>query len=216
MNNMKTSSNTTKSLVKIIKADSLGNYAWNDNGTNDWSNATLNTLLNTGDLYTANIQAYDNLFESVVWNLGGSPGYSGVYAKDFYAYERGSLTGNSNAYAATWTGKIGLMYPSDYGYATSGGDTGRDACLNIDLYKWDGAINCYKENYLYDSSDVQWTLTPNSSNSGIVFIVHFVGRVYNYEVINGYAVRPVGYLKSDATISSGSGTGTDPWIVTIS
>jgi hypothetical protein len=215
MNNIETKSNGTQSLVKIIRADSVGNYAWNSNFTNDWDTSSLKDELNAGSLYETYIEDYNELFESVVWKLGGSPDYEGVYTKDFYTYERGTLTGNSNAYAATWTGKIGLMYPSDYGYATSGGDTGRDACLNIDLYNWDGDSNCYENDYLFDSSNWQWTLTPFSSDSFWVFGVHDTGYVRINDSVDSsdYAVRPVGYLISDLIILDGDGSNGNPWIL---
>ena len=34
-------------LTKIIRNDSIGSYAWHKSGTNDWSTASLNTILNT-------------------------------------------------------------------------------------------------------------------------------------------------------------------------
>ena len=44
-----------------------------------------------------------------------------------YEKERGTTVYSERP--TKWTGKIGLMYPSDYGYATSGGSTtNREAC----------------------------------------------------------------------------------------
>ena len=45
------------------------------------------------------------------------------------------------------------MYPSDYGYATSGGSTSnRTSCLNSELYNWDSASDCYNNDWLYNSA----------------------------------------------------------------
>ena len=38
--------------MKIVKNESIGDYAWDSNNVNEWSTATLNTLLNTGTYYT--------------------------------------------------------------------------------------------------------------------------------------------------------------------
>ena len=53
-----------------------------------------------------------------LWSLGGTNSSSKT-AKDFYVIERGTSVYEGNA--SKWIGKVGLMYPSDYGYATSGG-----------------------------------------------------------------------------------------------
>ena len=72
-----------------------------------------------------------NAIESVVWNLGGtSYEYysSNGLPKHWYSYERGTTVYGENS--TTWTGKIALMYPSDYGYATSGSsEVNRATCL---------------------------------------------------------------------------------------
>ena len=116
-----------------------------------------------------------NAIESVVWNLGGTASYTSAsngLASHFYGYERGTKV--YSGHAPTWTGKIGLMYPSDYGYATSGGSTtDRTACLAKEMFNWDGSgvSDCKNNDYLYKSSYYQWTLAPNSSRAYSVFYV---------------------------------------------
>jgi hypothetical protein len=114
MNNI-TTANGTQNLVKIIRADSVGDYALDKNGVNDWTTATLQTNLNSGDLYTTYIKKYDNLFETVTWNLGGvgSDEWKTAVPSKYYELERGETV--YSGYETTWSGKIGLMYPSDYG-----------------------------------------------------------------------------------------------------
>ena len=79
-----------------------------------------------------------NAIESVVWNLGGIASFefsSNGLASHWYGYERGTKV--YSGHATTWTGKVGLMYPSDYGYATSGGSTtDRATCLAKEIYSW--------------------------------------------------------------------------------
>jgi hypothetical protein len=216
MNNIETESNGTQSLVKIIRADNVGKYAWDSNNVNDWDTSSLKDELNSGDLYETYIKGYDNLFESVIWNLGG---WSSEYTttSNWYTYERGTTVYSGRP--TTWTGKIALMYPSDYGYATSGGSTtDRATCLSINMNNsyWGNSSysNCKNNDYLYNSSYRQWTLTPYSSSSYGVFCVGYTGYVgFDVAYAYGGAVRPVGYLKSDLTILNGDGSSGNPWII---
>jgi hypothetical protein len=209
MNNMTTSLGNTESLVKIRRAESIGNYAWDSNGTNDWTTASLNTYLNE-TWYTSNLIDYDNLIESVVWKLGG---YSTSYITTgtLYAYERNKVVYSGSP--TEWTGKLALMYPSDYGYATSGGDAGRDLCLSYNLGNYNSYSNCYGNDYLYLGSN-EWMLTPVSSNSDNAFRMGSSGRVnYGDSVANPFMVHPSGYLKTTTKIISGNGTSDSPWII---
>ena len=157
-----------------------------------------------------------NAIESVVWNLGGTADYydsSNGLASHFYGYERGSTV--YRGHATTWTGKIGLMYPSDYGYATSGNSTtDRATCLSKALYKWDSASDCYRNDYLRKSSYFQWALVPSSSRADGVFGVAvrgFVSYGYVYEVTDS-VVRPAVFLKSNISITNvGTGTAEFPF-----
>ena len=120
-----------------------------------------------------------NAIESVVWNLGGTASYNSAsngLASHWYGYERGTTV--YSGHETTWTGKVGLMYPSDYGYATAGGaTTNRAACLAKELYNWDGSgvSDCKNNDYLYKSSYYQWTLAPGSSYAYDVFSVYAGG-----------------------------------------
>ena len=152
-----------------------------------------------------------NAIESVVWNLGGSSGSRDVTASMFYERERGTTV--YSGHATTWTGKIGLMYPSDYGYATSGNSTtDRATCLAKEIYNWDSASNCYSNDYLYKSDYSQWTLVHNSSYSNYVFDVSTVGFVGFGTVYDTRVIRPVAFLKSNISITNvGIGTAESPY-----
>ena len=113
-----------------------------------------------------------------------------------------------------WIGQIGLMYPSDYGYATSGGSTtNRASCLATPLYSWSSSsyIDCYTNDWLYDSSNFQWTLTLYADYSTRVFAVLSNGRVDINYANDSNAVSPVLYLSSNVRISGGSGSSSDPY-----
>ena len=155
-----------------------------------------------------------NAIESVVWNLGGSSTYNDVTSSMFYEIERGTTV--YSGHATNWTGKIGLMYPSDYGYATSGGSTtDRATCLAKEIHNWDGSgvSDCKTNDYLYKSSYYQWTLAPYSSNAYYVFYVFTPGNVsYYYAGSTYYSVRPAVFLKSNISITDvGIGTAESPF-----
>ena len=145
-----------------------------------------------------------NAIESVVWNLGGLSSLSNI-TSTFYSAERGT----------TWIGKVGLMYPSDYGYATAGGTTtNRAACLAKELYNWDGSdvSDCKNNDYLYKSSYYQGTLASYSSLAYGVFYVYASGLVRSNIANRTISVRPAVFLKSNISITDvGLGTAESPF-----
>ncbi|MBQ9072453.1 MAG: hypothetical protein IJY25_04790 [Bacilli bacterium] len=188
----------SEKLVKIIRDDSIGDLAWDSNDVNNWNTATLNTYLNTGDYYTSLSTNVTNKVENVLWNLGGlsysssdTNYYQDLYSEGYYKWERGTTVYSGNP--TEWVGKTGLMYPSDYGYAT---DLGR---CNEYLFNYNATESCYRLDWLYNS-DYQWTITPRSSDSDDVFYVDSAGLVYITGAVNSLGVRPVLYLKFDVSI----------------
>ena len=154
---------------------------------------------------------------NTLWNLGGISSYNNVLASQFYSYERGTDVYSGNP--TTWIGKIGLMYSSDYGYATSGGATiNRSLCLAKELSNWhdSGYSDCKNNSYLYDSSDSQWTLTSYSYIYYEVFYLNFTGSITNYNTGENSAVYPVLYLNSNVLITSGHGTQNNPYRLNLS
>ena len=169
------------------------------------------------------------LISDAVWNTGSQgtndgTSASGGLTKHFYAYERSSNTGkicSSGDYCndtvertTTWTGKVGLMYLSDYGYATSGGSTtDRTTCLNINLGSWSSSSvsDCKNNDWLLSST--QWTLSPvaYSSAASDAFIVYSGGYSPDLYAYLDYGVRPVVYLTSNVKISGGEGTSESPF-----
>ena len=217
-NNVTKSDGSKENLVKIIRDDSIGDIAWNDDydndNVNDWSTATLQQNLNSGTYYTTTLKndTTRNAIEEVVWNLGGSSTYNDVTPSMFYERERGTTVYSGRP--TTWTGKIGLMYPSDYGYATSGGTTkDRVACLAKELYNWDSSefSDCKGNDYLYNSSLYQWTLAPYSASARGVFGVNWDGYVNNDLAHYTLAVRPALFLKSNIQVDKGTGAKSDPY-----
>ena len=274
-NNVTKADGSKENLVKIIRADSLGDYSWDykngvgtstsDFGSNDWTDSQLMMMLNSTSylksgytnsndiissgsqqLYSKMGSYYNgtkgckpaaiasgasfsctevdftstglkndttrNAIEEVVWNLGGSSNYNGVTPGMFYERERGTTVYTSRP--TTWTGKIGLMYPSDYGYATSGGTTkDRAACLAKELFSWSSFKgDCKGNDYLFNS-DFQWTLTPYSDS---VLLVSTAGTVMGNVAYASRGVRPALYLKSSILLDKGTGSENDPYQLKIS
>ena len=158
---------TSSKRIKLVKNGyAYTGTAFDSNNSNDYSTSTLKTTLN-GTYYNGLTTDAKNMIEDAVWNLGGTPNVTSSTASQFYSAERSTTT--YSGHATTWTGKVGLMYPSDYGYATAGGSTtSRASCLAKELYSWDSSSysDCKNNDYLFDSGYWQWTITPCS---GIMF-----------------------------------------------
>ena len=226
--NVQTESNGTQDLVKLIRNETLDGLAWDGRSseyTNDWSTATLQSQLNNGyynatdttcNFYSSNTKTcyFSNtglnsssreMVESVVWNLGGTSSTRDVTADTFYTVERGNTVPSGNP--TTWTGKVALMYPSDYGYAVLASSCARTT--NLDDYD---STACAGNNWL--RSDVaQWTNISLSSSSYSVFSVVGRGSLYDYGARTAYGVRPSIYLKSNIAVMVGDGSIDSPFEV---
>ena len=224
-----TTSSGTKKLLKVIDTNNYGGTdgkKWNSAGTNNWSTASLKTELNGTYLTTLLGSSHvnsklSNSIANAKWHLGGasSSNYNTLTAEGIYKEERNTsaiYSGNPSSIYA----KVGLMYPSDYGYATIGGtNINKSECRARDLYDWDGSIysDCRNNDWLFISqnnfvNNVEWTITPRSDTSGNVLHIRSTGNVnhqYNYiDVPNFYwAARPTFYLDSSVLkIVGGTGT----------
>ena len=212
-------------LVKLIRSESLGTLAWDSGNVNDWSEASLQERLNgdylnrTGSYSSTGITSQTrDMIETVTWKLGGTSSYTSAsngLASHWYGYERGTTVYSGNP--TEWEGKIGLIYPSDYGYATDGGWTGRETCLAKELNGWNASVysDCKTNDWIHTGSS-QWTLTSSPSYSNRVFYVTGnLGNVgYNY-ARNTYDVLPSVYLASNTVITGGTGSSTDPFILSV-
>ena len=177
------------------------------------------------------------MIDDATWYLGSNSASADIWgagqimtADYMYNFERGNLTAKqcSNTYycsdtvtrTTTWTGKVGLIYPSDYAYATSGGSTtNRDTCLGkqIGYVKSSSTPNwantytdCKDNNWLLNKSALTWSLSPRAS-ARLVFYVGTTGHVGDYRAMGTGAVRPVVYLKSSVSITRGEGTQANPF-----
>ena len=173
----------------------------------NWTYFTSNTNYRTNDC--SDIVGYGidssalNSIETTTWYLYGS---GTVQSKqNWYLCERGgnSCTGaNSGAYSTITDAKIGLMYLSDYLYA-SGYYASTDTSIDNRYYFGN-------KNWLYKG--LEWTLTPYASEAYNVSFV-FNASANNAFSSNSYSARPTFYLKSIVSILGGDGTLANPYII---
>ena len=164
-------------------------------------------------------KVYQNMMETATYYLGGytwgSDTYSGstMNSKQYYTAER-TNQGNNNE--LTWTGNLGLMYPSDYGYASSGTVSG-SSCRNIALYTWNTTANapCRNNDWLFNDAFWQWTMTPRAGDTYSVARVYPNGSVDSGGTNNGFGVRPVAYLKSSVKVLRGVGSQSNPFVIAL-
>ena len=215
-------------------------------GGNNWSKSSLQLLLNSGIYYNGTTGTHyncrgaygagdyyklqlnftstglkndttRNAIEEVVWNTGGIPSSSGsLTSSAFYQYERGTTVYSDNP--ITWTGKIALIYPSDYGYATAGStNNDRATCLSTGLTSSDDTLkDCYNSNnnYLF-YSDVAY-LTTDASSSQLVYQSYSDSRgLINDPSTFAFNTRPALYLKSSFTVKDGDGSENSPYQLNI-
>ena len=225
-----TSSSGTKKLLKVIDLNNYGvtdGKNWNSVKSNNWSTASLKTELNGTYLTTllgaSNVNSkLSSGIANSKWHLGGAreDNYETLIAEGIYREERNTsaiYSGNPSSIYA----KVGLMYPSDYGYATVGGTTtNKSSCRTKELYNWDDESysDCKNNDWLFTSQVVswgsnknEWLLSPYSSDSYFAAVLNYTGFAdpNGYSVSVGqYAVRPAFYLDSSILKIVGTGNGT--------
>ena len=182
-------------------------------GTVYWYDNKNNSKVGKYD-YSKNIKiSAINQIANVEWNLGGTSSgtSSSASALSSYTQERGTTHVSNPADGVTrtntWDGKIGLMYPSDYGYAST-----NKACRNQMNSSTNNEYNCKYDNWLFTGL-WEWTFSPYYNNTTNTRSIYSDGRVYVSGARNGHAVRPALFLKSDVVISGGTGIESDPYVI---
>ena len=173
----------------------------------NWTYYTTNTNYRTNDC--TDIVGYGidskltSYIEDATWYLYGSG--TAQSKQNWYLCERGGnscTTSGPNTGDASVTSKMGLMYLSDYLYA-SGYYSSSDTTTQGQNYFGN-------KNWLYKG--YEWTLTPYASGAYVVWYVNY-GNANNGTSSNPYGSRPAFYLKSDIKISGGFGTYNNPYIL---
>ena len=235
-----TTSAGKKNLLKILDTNNYGEQGgliWDEAQyppANDWSTATLKTELNGTYLSTllATSGVNSKLSSAIVtskWHLGGANSTSGsnykydtITTENYYKAER-SPYATSGTLQNLYSGnpeyvfaKVGLMYPSDYGYATVGGSTTSKAnCRSQALYNWGSSSysDCKNNDWVFKSAtffgDGEWFISSGAMGRKRASGFRSTGLVdANIHVLNGFAVRPSFYLDSSILKIVGTGDGT--------
>ena len=199
----------------VIRVRKVGDEqaAYDSNSTNHWPNTTLYGTLSS----TYTLANYKNTVNYKMY-LGGGYDTSDYTSKDLYDMERmlnskgtaGATSQNNYSNTTTFTGSVGLMYPSDYGYGVLASDCAR----TIEPYSYNETSACYIKNWLHQgSSTIQWLISPSATWTDFAFYVDTRGYVRgNIAVFNSGYCYPVMALSSDVLVS-GSGTKTDPYVM---
>ena len=186
-----------------------------------WDSSTQKPVLRqTGTFnYTTVIkEKYQNMISNSVWNIGGnsytdSAPYS-INLLTQYNRERDKIT-YQNSRPTTWTGKVGLIYASDYGYASTYAECHNNLRVGVTYdkatNKWDYTNGlCNTDNWLVKNS-WYWTLSLFNNNADGVFRAGGTGTVDDTHACNQYLVFPSLYLKSVIKITSGNGSKSNPY-----
>ena len=189
-----------------MEQSDIAAYKWNydtsvsGGGSNNWITSEFNTINLNTNYWNYLGATWQNLIVETTWHLGGMTSYNNT-AKAFYDGERNNAGYGSNP--TTYSDEIGLMYPSDYGYAAS-----PDA-WTTDLSSYNSST-ITSNNWMYMGL-VEWTITPYASYSLSVFYVYYNGFLDYNSAYSGFAARPVFYLKSNVALQGGNGTESDPY-----
>ena len=211
-----------------------------DYGTNDWTNSYLREFLNDyyygGKTITCHSEAIGasiatnatitcpeinkinatarSMIQKTTWYLGGTtyktsnPPYETYTVNELYASERGTQVYSKHATIST--DYIGIIYPSDYGYASTDASCRQNLRSGITYTNnaYGGTPTCKNNNWLFKGV-WYWAILPHSSYAYDVFFVFSDGGLHHSQVLYRESVRPSLYLKSDIKIVSGSGTKND-------
>ena len=238
--------------VKIMRGSQIGTYSWDTSdsstnsgyGVNEWSQADLMKLLNSG-------YETESVGGSLYWNAQSGTCYNGsknatgscnftstglkndttrnliaettyytrghndskIYVNAMYDKERVSgtvITGVTPTRTLTWTGKIAIPYPSDYGYAAD-----LSLCQQT-LNNYDNST-CTANNWMKSilAPNYGRLLTPVSAYAYRAWYVYSSGYVDYDTAYLAYGVAPVLSLSSELDIGSGTGESSSPYQLSV-
>ena len=140
----------------------------------------------------------------------------------FYNAERGSVNGkictsgnqcnDTVTRTTTCKGYVALPYATDWSYASS--ETACATNINYDN------MTCKKNNWMHHGStqdEAMWMLSPyaRSDIASVVWRVYGGGFVSGVDASYALSVFPSVYLNTEVKITSGSGSSSDPYILSV-
>ena len=209
-------------------------------GVNEWSRANLKEFLNTMYYGGTDVVCYagrgqaegecpteklndtaKSMINYYTWNTGAVDYAKRLDTVAFYNAERGSAIGKDSGdddieRTTTWQGYVALPYVTDWAYASS------TAGCDTNIEQKDSKDNhiCKDNNWMQygtANSDSPWMLSPFaiSGEPYNAWIVTYRGSVGGEYVYAPRTVFPTVYLNSDVKIIGGTGTNTDPYILSL-
>lgn len=217
--------------VKLV-AETIGDHIYNGNTTgniNDWTTSTIMRMLNEGAYFNRSA-AYSQLacskgdsekietkavcdftnngltvsakemIDNTKWYLGTVD--RTLTINEIYNDERSNVVLDGNK--ETWDGKIGLIYPSDYLYAST----------NYTNTTQKGNSTSWKTNNYLFLGHSAWTISPHTHKDEFKYGVNYAALGYLSRDVSSsddFAIRPAVYLKSNIKVVSGNGTLSKPY-----
>ena len=192
----------------------INTYYWNNSTKkNTWSESLLNkTNLNTNFINNIGTE-WANKIATTTWKVGGNTYANISQVVPSVAYQNeivNPVTTNTTDNATEYSAKIGLMYVSDYGFGAG------PSAWTTTLYNYDGSVNgstIRSLNWMH-MGYYDWTFSRLAVHSSSAFFVLGDGSVGDCDVNDDSAVRPSFNLESSITYVSGSGSASDPMVIT--
>ncbi len=176
--------------VRVIKSSSYQSAPISTNSTSYFINTNMYNTLNT--TYLNSVRAFENLIDISRWYVGGfDESFSSENIKVIYDNEVGAKRNDPVHVDA----KIGLLYISDYAYATSDAYTGSVTGSN---------------NWL-NTGQQFWAMSRVSNYNNRFFYFGTNGTLGMADVATSMQVRPVFNLVSTVRLVSGNGTSATPY-----
>ncbi len=191
-------------------------------------NGHNNTITECDFSETGLTEEAKRMIDTITWNTVSNDGviYTpyNMNTQNFYDLERsnniericsGTHCNDTVTRTSTWKGMIGLMYPSDYGYATSGGITmDRSTCLDNHLSSWGDETTpteCGQNDWLF--GDDQWSIfsSTDARDNASVMYLYRTGAIVPNNASYSKGIVPVLYLKTTVKMVNGQGTMDAPY-----
>ncbi len=189
--------------MKIVRNSTSTTMVWNSSNNQSWTSSSVNAYLNGSYLTSLTSKAQNMIYEEAKWYLGKFTDDDTTV--NLYTQER------STSDYSPWTGKIGLMYPSDYGFASDSSNWSKKSCTDYSTY--------IKTNWLFQDANhsyAEWFLSPSSYYSNSVAYWLSDGRVTYTFSSYSLGVRAALYLKSTVQITGNNdGSLTAPYMLSV-
>ena len=203
-------------------------FKYGTTGASDYATTHANTnnstiLTNLETWYTNNLASYESKLADTIWcndksTVSGEPGY-GTNFTEYAAYNRLTSTKQPTLICPNDNngGKLSKFTVKD---TTNGNGnlTYKIGLLTADEITFAGSTpyTSNRSTYLQENAGTNWwwSLSPIDFNDSFVYVWREFSGNLGYGSVNDHSgLRPAISLVSDATISRGTGTSEDPYII---